>query len=160
MEQAKENAADDFDALPFKDKVKWAETVAPTPPPPQPSTLVDPEFEKLHPRGPGGMFVETTDKWEKTGKQKGSNPGGTYKDENGVSWYVKTPPTDDHVRQDVLANRLYADAGLAVPLEKGVLLGTTPAIASKIVSDFTTLADLPDRATGRSNTKDQDGVRY
>lgn len=57
-------------------------------------------------------------KLKKTGKATaGSNPAGIFEDPNdpAVSYYVKQPKTADHVRNEDLANRLYAALGFAVP---------------------------------------------
>jgi hypothetical protein len=52
-------------------------------------------------------------KWTKQGgSQMGSNPGGIYTDEKGKQWYVKLSQSDDHARTEVLADQLYADAGV------------------------------------------------
>lgn len=86
---------------------------------------------------PSGMgisaAVQTVDTsgWTKIGDQKGSNPGGLYKDTNGQEWYVKQPATLDHAKSEVLANRLYVLAGAKVP---DVFLTTSGGVASKIVS--------------------------
>jgi ADP-ribose pyrophosphatase YjhB (NUDIX family) len=71
--------------------------------------------------------------WTKTGGQKGSNPGGTYKDGNGVDWYVKKPKTEEHARNEILANRLYALAGVDVPDLKFVMLNGKLSVASRML---------------------------
>lgn len=83
-----------------------------------------------------------TSRWTKIGGQEGSNPGGIYKDERGGRWYVKIPRTDDHARNEVLANRLYVLAGARVaPVELAAHEGRL-AVASAIVRGIT-LAELP-----------------
>lgn len=80
-----------------------------------------------------GLSVAIIDKWEKTGEQKGSNPGGTYKDAAGQEWYVKFPQSADHAKNELLAAKLYEAAGVAVPKLKLVERGGKVGIASKLV---------------------------
>ena len=69
-----------------------------------------------------------------TGGQGGSNPGGEFQDTGtGVKWYLKWPDGDDALRNEALANRLYALAGLDVPETKLVMFRGKLAIASKII---------------------------
>ena len=68
------------------------------------------------------------------GPQKGSNPGGLYRDEStGVTWYVKTPPSLAHAQNEVLAAKLYQAAGIDVPELRLTTLNGKPAVASRIV---------------------------
>lgn len=90
----------------------------------------------------GPSLTESADKWVKVGAQKGSNPGGFYKDPGGSQWYVKTPKTGEHVAQDLLANRLYTLADVDVPFEKPVSLGNKPAIASMVLGSSVELGKL------------------
>jgi phage-related protein (TIGR01555 family) len=85
--------------------------------------------------------IESADGWAKIGPQKGSNPGGTYEAPDG-EYYVKTPKTEDHVKNDLLANNLYQWAGVRVPSEKMVTLGGKPSIASKMLGKGMTLGEL------------------
>lgn len=78
--------------------------------------------------------------YKKVGGQAGSNEGGLYQAPDGEKWYVKAPKTDNHARNEVLANRLYERAGVAVPdvelaqLDGGPLVGKTGlGVKSKIV---------------------------
>ena len=87
------------------------------------------------------ISVLDTSGWTRVGGQIGSNPGGLYQDPQGVRWYLKTPNSDDHVRNELLANRLYRLAGaevaeLALAMHDGRL-----AVASRVVKGLT-LADL------------------
>ncbi len=50
----------------------------------------------------------------------GFNSGGMFRDPAGTDWYVKVPPTRDHVKSEILAARLYAAAGIRVPVMKEV----------------------------------------
>ncbi len=69
---------------------------------------------------------------------KGSNPGGVYRDPGtNDKWYLKQPPSVDHLKNEILANKLYQLAGVPVPE-----LGHTtmqregqfyPALASRMV---------------------------
>ena len=45
--------------------------------------------------------------FKKTGPQQGSNPGGTYTNTDGVEVYIKTPKSDLHAQNEVLASALY-----------------------------------------------------
>lgn len=49
------------------------------------------------------------------GGQAGSNLGGKFKDKDGQEWYIKSPQTNDHVFNEVLASKLYALAGVNGP---------------------------------------------
>jgi len=93
--------------------------------------------------------VLDTSCWTRVGGQIGSNPGGLYQDPQGVRWYLKTPSSDDHVRNELLANRLYRLAGadvadMALALHDGRL-----AVASRVVKGLT-LADLIGAAADKS----------
>jgi hypothetical protein len=77
--------------------------------------------------------IKNADNWTKTGDQKGSNAGGFYTDSEGQQWYVKTPESDDHVKNELLANKLYAALGIKVPEVQQVKLGGKLSIASKVV---------------------------
>jgi hypothetical protein len=52
------------------------------------------------------------DSWTKVGPQGGSNPGGVYQAPGGKTYYVKQSKSDTHARNEVLAARLYALAGV------------------------------------------------
>lgn len=82
---------------------------------------------------PPAPALEDASAWTKTGGQKGSNPGGVYKDPQGVRWYVKTPKTEDHARNEMLANQLYLYAGANVPDVKLVSMNGSTAVASRIL---------------------------
>jgi hypothetical protein len=58
--------------------------------------------------------VRDATNWKAIGGPAGSNPGGLYADDCDRRWYVKTPPSDDHARSELLANRLYRLAGTRV----------------------------------------------
>lgn len=67
------------------------------------------------------------------GPQKGSNPGGLFQDtQTGTQWYVKFPPLEQ-ARNEILAARLYAAAGIDVPDLRLVTINGQPALASKII---------------------------
>lgn len=85
------------------------------------------------------------DKLVQIGPQRGSNPGGLYRDtDTGETWYIKTPPSAEHARNEVLAARLYQLAGADVPELRLTVLNGQPAVASRIVDDLAkaTPADL------------------
>ena len=73
------------------------------------------------------------DHWVQTGPQGGSNPGGKFKDENGVEWYCKFPADEDTAKSEVLAAKLYAAAGIAGQDAKLVTKGGKLGIASRWV---------------------------
>lgn len=74
-----------------------------------------------------------TSNWTPVGGQKGSNPGGLFKDEKGDLWYVKEPPSSDHVRNEVLAAKLYRALGIEVPEVRIANNGKKVVVASRIV---------------------------
>jgi hypothetical protein len=77
-------------------------------------------------------FVDSTS-FKATGPQIGSNPGGVFADANGSQWYVKTPKTEDHAKNEMLAAQLYKLAGVNVPDLKFTTHNGKPGIASPIV---------------------------
>lgn len=80
--------------------------------------------------------IESADKWIKIGEQMSANSGGTYKDHSGQEWYVKTGREPDFFKNEVLAAKLYAAAGIAVPELKHVIMDDKLSIASKIVPNL------------------------
>ena len=48
-------------------------------------------------------------------KPSGTFDGGLYTDPDGVEWFIKEAPSDDHANNEVLASKLYAEAGVKVP---------------------------------------------
>lgn len=80
----------------------------------------------------GGM--PSMDNWVKTGEQKGSNPGGKFKDPSGQEWYCKWPSDAEAAKSEVLAARLYALAGLSAQDCMLVTKGGKTAIATKWVN--------------------------
>jgi hypothetical protein len=86
-------------------------------------------------------FLDSSN-WTEIGGQAGSTPGGVFADERGDRWYVKTPRTDDHARNELLANRLYVLAGVKVPDVELTTRAGRLAVASRIVKGVT-LAELP-----------------
>jgi hypothetical protein len=77
-------------------------------------------------------FVDSTS-FKATGPQIGSNPGGVFADANGSQWYIKTPKTEDHAKNEMLAAQLYKLAGVNVPDLKFTTHNGKPGIASPIV---------------------------
>jgi len=82
---------------------------------------------------------DSMDSWEKVGEQKGSNPGGVYLDDQGHKWYCKFPQTADIAKTEVLAAKLYAEAGAAAQDCKLVTMGGKLAIATKWVDGLQTM---------------------
>ena len=83
--------------------------------------------------------------WTRIGPQTGSNPGGTFRDENGNTYYVKVPRTDLHAQNEALAAALYKE--LQVPAVE-VLLGEENGelrTVSPIVKSTGVLGYSPDR---------------
>lgn len=67
------------------------------------------------------------------GSQGGSNPGGLFQDtETGVKWYLKWP-SEEMLRNEMLANRLYAAAGVEVPEVRIIQFNGRPTIASRVI---------------------------
>jgi hypothetical protein len=56
-----------------------------------------------------------TSAWKKSGPRMGSNPGGVYTDENNKEWYVKHSKSDDHAKNENLANHIYRRLGVPIP---------------------------------------------
>ena len=80
-----------------------------------------------------GVPISVIDKWAKTGPQKGSNPGGKFKDPVGKEWYCKFPSDPDAAMNEVLACKLYEMLGVSVPNLKLVEQGGKLGIASRWV---------------------------
>lgn len=76
--------------------------------------------------------IEDATGWTNYAPQKGSNPGGFFRDANGVEWYVKTPATEDHAYNEVLAGRLYSLTGVKSAQTKLVRINGKLSVASKI----------------------------
>lgn len=70
--------------------------------------------------------------WTRYAEQKGSNPGGFYRDQDGVEWYVKTPQTEEHAYNEVLAGRLYSLTGTKAAQTKLVRHNGKLSVASRI----------------------------
>lgn len=86
---------------------------------------------------PGKPGVTAIDGWAQTGQQKGSNPGGKFMDKSGQEWYCKFPASEDHVKNELLASKLYKAAGVDVPTLRMVEKDGKIGIASKIVDGVT-----------------------
>ena len=78
--------------------------------------------------------LESMDSWTQTGGQGGSNPGGKFKDENGVEWYCKFPENDHIAKAEVLAAKLYSALGLNAQDAKLVTKDGKVGIASRWVN--------------------------
>ena len=83
------------------------------------------------PAAPSG--VESIDHWVQTGPQGGSNPGGRFKDADGVEWYCKFPQGEDIAKSEVLAAKLYGLAGVTGQDAKLISKGGKLGIASRWV---------------------------
>ena len=114
----------------FMDEVGKAIDAATPPPPPVASAVADAETV-------AAPTALNPDKLVQIGPQRGSNPGGLYRDtDTGEQWYIKTPPSAEHARNEVLAARLYQLAGADVPELRLTVLNGQPAVASRIVDDL------------------------
>ena len=69
--------------------------------------------------------------WKKISGQKGSNPGGVYRDADGKQWYVKLPKTEDIARNEKLAAELYRASGADLPNVKMIQLDGKVGVASE-----------------------------
>lgn len=78
--------------------------------------------------------IESMDSWQQTGPQGGSNPGGRFKDADGVEWYCKFPADEDVAKSELLAAKLYAALGISGQDAKLVTKGGKVGIASKWTS--------------------------
>jgi len=82
----------------------------------------------------GKPTVTVMDNWAQTGPQKGSNPGGKFKDGAGNEWYCKFPDNKDVVHNELLAAKFYEMLGYRVPSLKLVEKDGKIGIASKFIS--------------------------
>lgn len=92
--------------------------------------------------------VTPMDAWQQTGPQGGSNPGGKFKDENGVEWYCKFPADEDTAKAEVLAAKLYGLAGVKGQDAKLISKGGKLGIASKWVDVSKTTPDQLAKTNG------------
>ncbi|MBM0142532.1 NUDIX domain-containing protein [Pseudomonas cannabina pv. alisalensis] len=81
----------------------------------------------------GELAVIETDKWKQLSGAKGSNPGGLFQALDGVKWYVKTNPSTNRLRNEVLAAKLYRAAGIDVPEIELASRNGKPALISKLI---------------------------
>lgn len=96
-----------------------------------------PAKAKAPPKAVAPEPVETTpsiDTWQQTGPQGGSNPGGRFKDAEGVEWYCKFPANEDIAKSEILAARLYGAAGVLGQDAKLITKGGKVGIASRWVT--------------------------
>ena len=85
----------------------------------------------------GQQAGAATPAWKLLEGPKGSTPGGLYEDQQGNKAYIKVPQSQQHVRNELLAQDLYKLAGVNV-LESGEAeLQGKPAIASDWSEGFT-----------------------
>jgi predicted DNA-binding WGR domain protein len=98
----------------------------PSPAPAAPAATVKPKSAAHKPGDPAAM-----DAWPQTGPQKGSNPGGKFKDPHGQEWYCKFPGDENVARNEFLAAKFYQMLGVPVPTLKLVTKGGKLGIASK-----------------------------
>jgi len=89
-------------------------------------------------RNRGNANYVSANEWTQVGGSQGSNPGGLYRDERGVDWYVKTPDNPERARNEVLAGRLYKLCDVAVPELKLVVIGNKLSVASRFIPGLVT----------------------
>ncbi|HEY6022013.1 MAG TPA: hypothetical protein VIY48_19750, partial [Candidatus Paceibacterota bacterium] len=75
--------------------------------------------------------------------QLGSNPGAVYHDPEGQKWYIKTPQTLDHAKNEKLAAELYKLAGVPVANVHLTGIGGKAAVASPMIEGTTLNKHLP-----------------
>ena len=75
---------------------------------------------------------KNTDNWVKTGDQKGSNVGGFYTTPDGKEYYVKTPQSEAHTNNELLAGHLYDLAGTPIARTHEVTHNGKSSVASLI----------------------------
>lgn len=83
-------------------------------------------------------------------KTKGGTEGAFYQDTaTGQKWLVKFPGSEDAVRNEVLAGRLYQLAGIEAPELHAITIGGRPALASRIIDGILEVggADLAKNAS-------------
>lgn len=92
-----------------------------------------PKTEKLAQTAaePAPEQLESMDHWEQIGPQGGSNPGGKFKDQDGVEWYCKFPTDADTAKAEVLAAKLYTELGLSAQDAKLITKDGKIGIASR-----------------------------
>lgn len=71
-------------------------------------------------------------------KTKGGTEGAVYQDTaTGTKWMVKFNGSEDAVRNEVLASKLYGLAGVEAPELHAITIGGRPALASRMVDGIT-----------------------
>jgi hypothetical protein len=75
--------------------------------------------------------LEDVSSWTEAGGRQGSNPGGSYRDPSGETWYIKFPKNEDQARNEYAANRIYALANIRVPEVKLVTKDGKVGLASR-----------------------------
>lgn len=84
----------------------------------------------------------------KVGSQMGSNEGGTYANATGQKFYVKTPKTQDHADNEILASKLYKACGIdSVEVLGGTVEGKFKTISPMIDSIGTLATKINDQTT-------------
>lgn len=74
------------------------------------------------------------DNMHQIGPQKGSNQGGLYEDtDTGEKWYLKFPADEEIARNEVLASKLYAEAGIEAPELHIITRNGKTGVASRYV---------------------------
>ena len=83
-------------------------------------------------RRPQSEGMPAVEKMMKISGQKGSNPGGIYKDSKNQDWYVKKLQSPEHAASELIASKLYELAG--VPVVKMVASPYPSTIGSKMMN--------------------------
>ena len=97
--------------------------------------------EQVAPNNQGAVVDQqagaATPAWKLMEGPKGSTPGGLYEDQQGHKAYIKVPQSQQHVRNELLAQDLYKLAGVDVLQSGETELQGQPAIASDWSEGFT-----------------------
>jgi hypothetical protein len=96
-----------------------------------------PDFPPLAPIRKSTDALLHLDDFEQIGPQRGSNPGGLYRDKlTGEEFYIKFPKSEARADNEILASKLYELAGVnAAQVTKLVDADGRIGVASKIVPD-------------------------
>jgi len=102
----------------------------------------DVEEERL----PANLTLHVSEMEKIGGSLGGSTPAAQYKNANGDVWYVKDVKSSEHAKNEILAARLYALAGVAVPEIQLVEGGKVGSRVIKLLGSAT--AATPGAANG------------
>lgn len=81
-------------------------------------------------------FSSSTNRWSRISNTMGSTPGGVFKNENNKLIYVKVVSSESRARNEILASRLYALAGVDAVSLRGVMHNSQYAVTSLFDSNL------------------------